>query len=89
MFVAYALEERAAAFVLLVAGACGASSIYGFIAGTWPFGIVEAVWTVVRWDLDRNGRKRGNQRSSKSGVQEIGDGVKRLVLQYSLTLPST
>jgi hypothetical protein len=52
MLVAYALEERAPAFVLLFAGACGASSIYGFIAGTWPFGIVEAVWTAValrRW----------------------------------------
>jgi hypothetical protein len=52
MLVAYALEDRAPAFVILFAGACGASSIYGFLAGTWPFGVVEAVWTVValrRW----------------------------------------
>ena len=47
MLVAYALEERAPAFVLLFAGACGASSVYGFLAGTWPFGIVQVVWTVV------------------------------------------
>jgi hypothetical protein len=26
--------------------------VYGFLAGTWPFGIVEAIWAVVamfRW----------------------------------------
>jgi len=52
MLIAYALEERAPTFVLLFAGACAASSIYGFLAGTWPFGVVEAVWTGVaihRW----------------------------------------
>lgn len=62
MLIAYALEERAPTFVLLFAGACAASSVYGFLAGAWPFGIVEAVWTAVavrRWRLrtraaDRN-----------------------------------
>src|SRR5262245_52699403 len=52
MLIAYALEDRAPAFVLLFAVACGASSIYGFLVGAWPFGIVEAVWTAValrRW----------------------------------------
>ena len=52
MLIAYALEERAPMFVLLFAGACGASSVYGFLAGAWPFGAVEAVWTAVavrRW----------------------------------------
>lgn len=52
MLMAYALEERAPAFVALFAIACGASSIYGFLAGTWPFGLVEAVWALValrRW----------------------------------------
>jgi hypothetical protein len=27
-------------------------SLYGFVQGAWPFGIVEAIWTVValrRW----------------------------------------
>lgn len=23
------------------------SSIYGFLAGTWPFGVVEAIWAAV------------------------------------------
>jgi hypothetical protein len=52
MMMAYALEPRGRAFVLLFAAACAASSIYGFMAGTWPFGIVEAVWAFValrRW----------------------------------------
>jgi hypothetical protein len=52
MLIAYALEDRSRAFVLLFAAACAASSAYGFLAGTWPFGIVEAVWTAValrRW----------------------------------------
>lgn len=52
MLLAYALEHRSRAFVLLFAAACTASSAYGFLAGTWPFGVVEAVWTAValqRW----------------------------------------
>ena len=56
MLIAYALEDRSRAFVLLFAGACAASSTYGFLAGTWPFGIVEAVWTAValrRWTRRR------------------------------------
>ena len=26
---------------------CALSSVYGFLAGTWPFGVVEAIWTAV------------------------------------------
>lgn len=52
MLVAYALEQRSAWWVLVFALACGASSLYGFLAGTWPFGVVEGVWAFValrRW----------------------------------------
>lgn len=48
----YAFENRHPVFVLLFAGACGFASVYGFLAGTWPFGVVEAIWAaiaVVRW----------------------------------------
>jgi hypothetical protein len=51
MLVFYALEERSRSFVLLFAAAC-ASSLYGFLQGAWPFGVVEAIWTGVavrRW----------------------------------------
>lgn len=48
----YALEDRSRWFVLMFAGACVGGSAYGFLQGAWPFGIVEAVWSVVairRW----------------------------------------
>lgn len=52
MLVAYALETRSPWFVLLFAGACLASSAYGFLQGAWPFGVVELIWSgvaVARW----------------------------------------
>ena len=52
MLVFYALESRSPAFVLAFAGACLASSAYGFLQGAWPFGVVEAIWSAVavrRW----------------------------------------
>jgi hypothetical protein len=52
MMVMYALERRDRRFVLAFAAGCALSSTYGFLAGAWPFGVVEAVWTVVaigRW----------------------------------------
>lgn len=45
--VAYGLERRHRAFVLLFACGCVLSSAYGFVAGVWPFGMVEAVWALV------------------------------------------
>jgi hypothetical protein len=56
MLVLYALEGRGPAYVLGFAGACALGSVYGFLQGAWPFGIVEAVWAVVavrRWWLRR------------------------------------
>jgi len=52
MLLSYALEDPAAAWVLIFALACAASSLYGWLAGTWPFGVVEGVWALVavrRW----------------------------------------
>jgi hypothetical protein len=52
MLVCYALEARSHWFVLGFAGACALGSVYGFLQGAWPFGLVEAVWAVVaftRW----------------------------------------
>ncbi len=47
MMVMYALERRGPAFVLAFAAGCGLSSSYGFLSGAWPFGIVEAVWSLI------------------------------------------
>lgn len=44
MLVMYALERRHRLFILAFAAGCALSSAYGFVAGTWPFGVVELVW---------------------------------------------
>ena len=52
MLVCYAFEARSAWFVLGFAAACALGSLYGFLQGAWPFGVVEAVWALValrRW----------------------------------------
>ena len=54
MLVTCALEERSRWFILAFAAACALGSIYGFLQGAWPFGLVEAVWAVValrRWGV--------------------------------------
>ena len=47
MMLMYALERRGRAFVLAFALGCALSSAYGFLSGAWPFGVVEAIWTVI------------------------------------------
>jgi len=54
MVVSYALENRSRWFVLAFAVAFALGSVYGFLQGAWPFGLVEAVWSIVvlrRWWL--------------------------------------
>jgi hypothetical protein len=47
MMVMYALERRHRRYVLGFACGCVLSSAYGFLAGTWPFGVVELIWAGV------------------------------------------
>ncbi|MSP02980.1 MAG: hypothetical protein EXR07_18335 [Acetobacteraceae bacterium] len=52
MLICYALEDWSSWWTLGFAGACVAGSAYGFLQGAWPFGVVEAVWSLVavrRW----------------------------------------
>lgn len=52
MLLSYAFEHRSSWWVLVFTLACAASSLYGWLAGTWPFGVVEGVWAIVafrRW----------------------------------------
>jgi len=52
MVVCYALEARGRGYVLGFAGACILGSVYGFLQGAWPFGVVEAIWAAIamrRW----------------------------------------
>ena len=52
MLVSYALEDKSPWSILAFAAACALGSLYGFLQGAWPFGLVEAVWAAVavsRW----------------------------------------
>jgi len=57
MMTMYALERRGDGYVLAFAVGCVLSSAYGFASGAWPFGVVEAVWSLVAvrrwWGLTR------------------------------------
>jgi hypothetical protein len=47
MMLMYALESRGRGFILAFALGCLLSSAYGFLSGAWPFGVVEAIWSLV------------------------------------------
>ena len=52
MLVFYALEKRSHWFLVAFSGSCVLASVYGFMQGAWPFGLVEAIWALValrRW----------------------------------------
>ncbi len=52
MLVTYAFEDRSPWLILGFAASCALGSAYGFLQGAWPFGLVEAIWTLValhRW----------------------------------------
>jgi hypothetical protein len=52
MLVTYANEHRGSGWILGFAVSCLAGSAYGFLQGAWPFGVVEAIWSIValrRW----------------------------------------
>jgi hypothetical protein len=57
MLVCYALEDRSYWFIFAFGAACALGSVYGFLQGAWPFGLVEAVWAAValrRWNVRRH-----------------------------------
>lgn len=56
MLVCYALEKRNSWYIFGFALACVMGSVYGFLQGAWPFGLVEAVWAVVALDRWRKAR---------------------------------
>jgi hypothetical protein len=51
----YALERRGQRFILAFACGCLLSSAYGFLAGAWPFGVVELIWAGIALDRYRQG----------------------------------
>ena len=62
MLVCYAAEDRSPWFILAFAASCALGSIYGFLQGAWPFGLVEAIWASVathRWRRRRQQAPKG------------------------------
>lgn len=56
MLVCYAFEDRSRWFILGFALACILGSVYGFLQGAWPFGVIEFIWALValrRWNGSR------------------------------------
>ena len=56
MLMFYAFEDASHWNVFGFAIACAAGSVYGFLQGAWPFGIVEAIWSFIalrRWQRRR------------------------------------
>jgi len=51
MMVMYALEGHSRGFILAFATGCLLSSLYGFLSGAWPFGVVELIWAGVAVQL--------------------------------------
>jgi len=52
MMICYAFDDYSHWFVLGFAVSCALGSVYGFLQGAWPFGVVEAIWSAVavrRW----------------------------------------
>jgi len=47
MMAMYALERRGRGYILGFACGCVLSSVYGFLSGAWPFGVVELIWAGV------------------------------------------
>ncbi len=56
MLLFYAFEDRSSWCILGFAAACAMGSVYGFLQGAWPFGLVEGIWTFIalqRWQKRR------------------------------------
>ncbi len=47
MMIFYLIEDRSPYYTLLFGVMCIGTSAYGFLAGTWPFGVIEVVWAGI------------------------------------------
>jgi hypothetical protein len=65
MLIFYALEDRSPWYIVAFAGACVLASIYGFLQGAWPFGVIEAIWAAIalrRWQMRMRATALGARR---------------------------
>ncbi|MGO9401583.1 MAG: hypothetical protein ACLP19_27635 [Xanthobacteraceae bacterium] len=77
MLVTYAFESRSHWFSLAFAGACLLGSVYGFLQGAWPFGVVEGIWAAVafrKWLTLKPLEKLHNPAGDSGRAQRAGSG---------------
>jgi hypothetical protein len=75
MLVCYALEKKSPWFILGFAGACALGSVYGFLQGAWPFGVVESVWGVVAGRCWLQSRTERTERKVAEASSRAGHGL--------------
>jgi hypothetical protein len=73
MMLMYALERRGPRFVLAFACGCALSSVYGFLAGTWPFGVVELIWAGIALRRYSGIHRELHSSRSREGAREPGE----------------
>jgi dolichyl-phosphate-mannose--protein O-mannosyl transferase len=76
MMLMYALERRHRLFVVGFACGCALSSAYGFLAGTWPFGVVEAIWVLIAINRYRTWRGFASRGPGATGVANIDQSAR-------------
>ena len=57
MMLFYTLESRSPWWTLAFALASWSSAIYGWLAGAWPFTVVESVWGLIALQKYRSRRR--------------------------------
>lgn len=71
MLAAYGLEPRGPSYTLAFAGCCAAAGGYAFLAGSWPFGVLESVWALLA--IQRYATLAGGRRKRPGGRPAAGD----------------
>ncbi len=61
MMIFYIYENRRPLFTFLFGVMCLGSSAYGFLAGTWPFGVIEIIWAAFSFRKYLSLRGKPNQ----------------------------
>lgn len=87
MLVFYALESRSHWFILSFAFACVMGSVYGFLQGAWPFGLVEGVWSLIaarRWWVEAVKNKKNT-----SSKPHYGKGRNPIVRRIRMKVAPT
>ena len=62
---------------------CLLSSAYGFLAGTWPFGVVEAIWAAIALRRYLRVRKQSRGRYARSSHADSRERPRQAAFEES------